>query len=647
MCGIFGWLGPEIDPSLAHRLRDDLQHRGPDDAGEWFDQAAGVWLGQRRLSILDLSPLGHQPMHSPCGRYVLTFNGEIYNYKELRRRLESAGHPFRGESDTEVVLMACAAWGCESAAQCFEGMFAFGLYDRAERVLWLARDPMGIKPLYYAHHGDRFAFSSELTSLPQLSWIDHSIDQDALFSYFRYSCVPAPASILSGVRKLASGTLLRFAQGEATSSSYWDLAKRATALRQGASKPMSLQEAADELEVRLRHSVRQHMQSDVPYGAFLSGGIDSSTVVALMQAESLRPVKTFSIGFSEGSHDESAHGRAVATHLGTDHHELILNADEIPDLVPMVANYFDEPFADNSSIPTYLVSRFARESVTVCLSGDGGDELFGGYPRYFWGKRIERLRHRLSPRGASIASRILRSVPRPLWDGVVNPALGNRFSGSEGLAYRVHRFADYLGCDRKNAYADTMSIWPNPAELLDYTPKYALGADALSYPDLSWADEMMLIDQSVYLQDDILTKVDRASMAVSLEARVPLLTHSLVEWAWQLDNSLKLSETGDRGKLVLREVLYRHVPKELVERPKQGFGMPVGKWLRRELRDWAEEMLSPGSLASSSLLDVDCVRTVWREHLAGQDRLSQLWTILMFQQWYHSQYSKMPELCAE
>ena len=388
MCGIFGWLGAGIDPDLAQRLRDRLQHRGPDDAGAWFDQDAGVWLGQRRLSILDLSPLGHQPMLSPCSRYVLSFNGEIYNYKELRLRLKSSGHSFRGESDTEVVLMACATWGVETAAKSFEGMFAFGLHDRAEHILWLARDPMGMKPLYYAHRGDRFAFSSELTSLLPLSWIDRSIDQDALFSYFRYSCIPAPASILRGVRKLASGALLRFAHSEATSSSYWNLAKRAASLRQGVNQRVSLPEAADELEVRLRHSVRQHMQADVPYGAFLSGGIDSSAVVALMQAESSRPVKTFSIGFSEASHDELAHARAIAHHLGTDHHELIVNSDEIPALVPMVAGFFGEPFADNSSIPTYLVSRFARESVTVCLSGDGGDELFGGYPRYFWAKRI-------------------------------------------------------------------------------------------------------------------------------------------------------------------------------------------------------------------------------------------------------------------
>jgi asparagine synthase (glutamine-hydrolysing) len=451
-------------------------------------------------------------------------------------------------------------------------MFAFGLYDQAERVLWLARDPMGIKPLFYAHHGNHFAFSSELTPLLSLPWIDRSINQDALFSYFRYSCIPSPASIMQGIKKLASGTILRFVKGEAISSPYWDLAKRATTLRQATNEIISLRDAADELEVLLRHSVRQHMQSDVPYGAFLSGGIDSSVLVALMQQESSRPVKTFSIGFSERSHDESAYARAIANHLGTDHHELILNSGEIPSLVPEVAGYFDEPFADNSAIPTYLVSRFARESVTVCLSGDGGDELFGGYPRYFWANRIEVLRERLSSGGSQFVANLIRNIPSAVWDRAVNPILGYRYSSSEGLAYRVQRFAAYLACDRNIAYAKTMSVWPNPEKLLGYQSKHLLGADSLNYPNMSWAEEMMLIDQGSYLQDDILTKVDRASMAVSLEARVPFLTHPLVEWSWQLAPSLKLADKGDRGKLVLRELLYRHVPKVLIERPKQGFG---------------------------------------------------------------------------
>jgi asparagine synthase (glutamine-hydrolysing) len=633
MCGIIGWLGPGIEPFLANTLRDGLRHRGPDDAGAWHDKEAGVWLGQRRLSILDLSPFGHQPMHSACGRYVITFNGEVYNYKELRRRLESIGHDFLGESDTEVVLMACAVWGVEYAAQSFEGMFAFGLYDRCERILWLARDHMGVKPLYYAHRGDRFAFSSELTTLVQLPWVERTIDQDALFSYFRYSCVPSPSSIMHGVRKLASGALLRFSQGTETIVPYWELAKRSVILRQGVNQNISLHEAANELEARLRRSVKQHMQSDVPYGAFLSGGIDSSTVVALMQAESSYPIKTFSIGFSEASHDESFHARAVAQHLGTNHHELILNSEEIPALVPNVADYFDEPFADNSSIPTYLVSRFARESVKVCLSGDGGDELFGGYPRYFWAKRIERIRRLLSTKGAFLCGRLLKSLPSEFLNGVLDPLSGYRYSSSEGLSYRVNRLATYLQVPRELAYQETMSTWRNPSNLLNYESLLKLGAEADLYPDMPWSEEMMLIDQQHYLQDDILTKVDRATMAVSLEARVPFLTRSLVEFSWQLPSLVKLGDRGDRGKLVLREVLYRHVPKELLERPKQGFGMPLGKWLRGPLRDWAESLLLPGDLNSCGL-NSKVVSDIWLEHQMGLDRQSMLWTVLMYRQWH-------------
>jgi len=629
MCGIIGWFGQGYDQGLASSMCLSLKHRGPDSWGEWHEN--DVWLAHRRLAILDLSPQGAQPMHSPCGRYVLSFNGEIYNYKDLRYELESQGYQFRGNSDSEVMLAACVVWGVKPSVKRFEGMFAFAIYDRDERSLYVARDPMGIKPLYYAQLGKQFAFSSELTPLLSLSWVDKSIDQDALSSYFRYLCVPSPASIINGVKKLQPGSLLWFKNGELKNESYWNIDMHSRVASEDVSR-MSLHEAADELEVRLKRSIKQHMQSDVPYGAFLSGGVDSSAVVALMQSESSRAVKTFSIGFSEKSHDESIHARAIAKHLGTDHHELIMKSDDLPGLVPKVAGFFDEPFADNSAIPTYLVSQFARKSVKVCLSGDGGDELFGGYPRYFWAQRIEKLRQRLSPRGSKVVSQLLRAIPRPFWDKVVNPAFKYKFSGSEGLAHRVDRFARYLGCDRTQAYAETMSIWSNPEYLLNYTPKIVLGADALNYPQLSWADEMMLIDQSTYLQNDILTKVDRASMAVSLEARVPLLTHSLVEWAWQLEDSLKLSKTGDHGKLILREVLYRYVPKKLIERPKQGFGMPVGKWLRGPLRDWAESLLNEKDLEDSGL-DFDLVKKVWDQHQSGEDHQAKIWTILMYRQW--------------
>jgi asparagine synthase (glutamine-hydrolysing) len=629
MCGIIGCLGDNIEPGLALSMSNMLRHRGPDSHGEWKE--GDVWLAHRRLAIIDLSNAGHQPMISPCGRYILTFNGEIYNYKSLREELRSEGCSFKSNSDTEVVLFACIKWGVKTAAKRFEGMFAFGLYDKSERTLCLVRDPMGIKPLYYSHSGSRFAFSSELSPLLKLSWLDSAIDEEALFYYFRYLCVPAPISIISGTKKLPSGSILTFKNARMNIATYWDLEKVSAHARQAAS-PISLSEATQELETKLTHSIQQHMQSDVPYGAFLSGGIDSSLIVALMQQVSNQPVKTFSIGFAEESHDESDAARNVATHLGTDHHEMILGAEDMIGLVPTVMDMFDEPFADNSSIPTYLVSKFAREKVTVCLSGDGGDELFGGYPRYFWAKRIEKIRKRLTPAGSKTLASLLHMVPSVFWDKLINPALGYRYSGSGGLAHRVERFGSYVGSNRQLAYANTMSVWNDPSQLLDFTPAQCRGPETHSYPNYLWSEEMMLIDQLNYLQDDILTKVDRASMAVSLETRVPLLTPTMVEWSWQLDSSLKLAERGDRGKLVLRELLDRYVPRELTDRPKQGFGMPIEKWLRGPLKDWAESLLQPSDLISSGLR-ADIVKKIWSEHQAGQNRQAMLWAVLMYRQW--------------
>jgi len=629
MCGIIGCLGDKIEPGLAQNMSNMLRHRGPDSHGEWRE--GDVWLAHRRLAIIDLSKTGHQPMVSPCGRYALTYNGEIYNYKLLRNELQSEGCTFNSSSDTEVALFACMKWGVETACKRFEGMFAFGFYDKVERTLCLARDPMGIKPLYYSHSGSRFAFFSELSPLLKLPWIDSSINEEGLFYYFRYLCVPAPISIINGAKKLPSGSILTFKNDKTTIFTYWDLEKVSAQARQ-AVQPISLSEATQELETKLTRSVQQHMQSDVPYGAFLSGGIDSSVIVALMQQASNHPVKTFSIGFKEQSHDESEAARKVASHLGTDHHEMILGAEDMIGLVPTVMDMFDEPFADNSSIPTYLVSKFARENVTVCLSGDGGDELFGGYPRYFWANRIEKIRKWLTPAGSKALASLLHPAPTVFWDKLVNPALGYRYSGSDGLARRVERFGAYVGSNRQLAYANTMSVWNNPSQLLDFTPTQTRGPETHSYPNYLWSEEMMLIDQLNYLQDDILTKVDRASMAVSLEARVPLLTHTMVEWSWQLDSSLKLAERGDRGKLVLRELLNKYVPSELIDRPKQGFGMPIEKWLRGPLKDWAESLLQPSDLTSSGLRS-DIVKKIWDEHQSGQNRQAMLWSVLMYRQW--------------
>lgn len=629
MCGIAGWLEDGIDIHRAEEMLKRLRHRGPDGVGQWSDEQA--WFGHRRLAVLDLTQEGRQPMLSASGRCVITYNGEVYNYLELRRELELNGVDFRGHSDTEVVLAACERWGIESAVTRLEGMFAFAFYDIPARVLWLVRDPLGIKPLYYAAREGGFAFASELQALAPLPWLDDAIDTSALYSYLRYLCVPAPATILRGARKLPPGGMLRLDADGIHLTRYWHAAERARTAR-GNLLEMNFSAAADELETRLRRSIRLHMQSDVPYGAFLSGGVDSSTVVALMQTESSRPVSTFSIGFKEASHDESRHARRVAAHLGTEHHELMLSVEDVPGLIPEVASCYDEPFADGSSVPTLLVSRFAREHVTVCLSGDGGDELFGGYPRYFWAGRIEKLRRRLTRPGTAWYAALLRSLPASVWDGLIDPLFGHRYGGSAGLSGRVRRFAAYLECPREQAYALTMSAWPQPEILTSGIADAALGPDADTYPDLSWAEEMMLIDQHNFLPDDILTKLDRASMAVSLEARVPLLTHSLLEWSWRVPMNYKLAEKGDEGKLLLKEVLYRHVPRSIMERPKQGFGMPMGAWLRGPLREWAESLLAKTGLETAGL-NYEPIAQAWREHLSGKDLLPRIWTVLMYLQW--------------
>jgi len=631
MCGIVGWLGRGIDPELALRMRDSLYHRGPDDSGYWQDAEANVWLGHRRLAILDLSEAGHQPMMSRSGRYVIVFNGEIFNYKELGRELEGLGERFTGHSDTEVMLAGIERWGVKRALARFVGMFAFGLWDRRERSLTLVRDRLGIKPLYYADADGRFAFSSELRALAPLPWLDSSIDQGALAEFLGFLCVPAPLSILRGARKLAPGTLLTWRDGEVRTECYWDLKEVAL---EGLANPleMDFREAVDELEERLRDAIALRMRSDVPYGAFLSGGVDSSVVAALMQQLSPEPVHTFTVGFPDASHDESGHARAVADHLGTRHHEAILEPHDVVGLVGEIAAIHDEPFADGSSVPTYLLSRFVRNHVTVALSGDGGDELFGGYPRYYWATRIERWRRRLGPIGSRLAAGALRSVPDWLVDGPVTRALARGYRGADGLGARVRRLGGYLGADADSVDREMTAAWADPASVMEAVPEAETDRDG-TWKALEWPERMMAEDQASYLPNDILTKVDRTSMAVSLEVRVPILDHRLVEWSWRVPRDYKFRDSGDRGKLLLREVLYRYVPSALIERPKMGFGMPMAQWLRGPLRTWAEDLLSESALAQSGLLKPDPVRRVWSEHLAGHNRLPQLWTVLMLQCW--------------
>ena len=624
MCGIAGLLAPgtRIDPSVLRSMTDALAHRGPDASGAWTDPEAGIGLGHRRLSILDLSPLGAQPMHSACGRYVMVYNGEVYNHRELRPELEAAGFAFKGSSDTETILAAMAHWGVVPALKRFVGMFAFALWDREERTLTLVRDRLGIKPLYYGRVGGDFVFGSELKALRAHPGFDNALDKDALALYFRHNYIPAPYSAFRDIAKLEPGSVLTLSgpDMEHPRVERWWSAEHAWL--QGDAHPFqgSEDEALDELERLLSDAVGLRLLSDVPLGAFLSGGTDSSTVVALMQAQSSRPVKTFSIGFPEERFNEAPHARAVAAHLGCDHTELILTPGDLLDVVPRIPHFWDEPFADSSQIPTYCVSRLARQSVTVSLSGDGGDELFAGYDRYFWAGRwrhVERLPRPLRRAAAALG----KALPEAAW----------RLAGPRGTRMRWR--LDGLGSGGfQEFYRYLLSHHKNPASLV---PGAREPETALSRPGPALSDRfrlMTLLDVQGYLPDDILTKVDRASMAVSLEARVPLLDHRVVEFAAGLPTGLKVRD--GQGKHLLRRLLSKHVPASLVERPKMGFGVPIEHWLGHELRDWSESLLDTRRLTEQGHLNVGEVRRMWREYLAGQSNWHYyLWDVLMFQAW--------------
>ncbi|WP_022663498.1 asparagine synthase (glutamine-hydrolyzing) [Paucidesulfovibrio longus] len=624
MCGIAGILGYEnaSGESLARSMTDRIPHRGPDDADAWADDDAGIALGHRRLSILDLSPLGRQPMHSACGRFVTVYNGEVYNFAEIKRELEPLGHAFKGGSDTEVILAAVRQWGLRKAVTRFVGMFAIALWDRQERSLSLVRDRLGIKPLFYGRVNGAFAFASELKPLKALPGFDNHVNREALSLYFRHNYIPAPYSIYSNIWKLEPGTILtlRAGQSEPELEQYWS-ARDVWISGAAAPFPGDAKQAADELERLLQDAVSLRMVADVPLGAFLSGGIDSSTVVALMQSLSSRPVKTFCIGFHEKGYNEAEHAKAVAAHLGTDHTELYLTPREMLDVVPLIPHFWDEPFSDSSQIPTYCVSKLARQNVTVSLSGDGGDELFAGYQRYFWMNGWNTLsRVPLAVRKGMRS--LLRRLPRGSFDllGSVGPKIRWRL--------------DMLGmADFSEFYRFFISHQKHPEDIV------LGGAEpptALTRPDnrldTDLFRQMMFWDLVSYLPDDILTKVDRASMAVSLEARVPLLDHRVVEFASRLPTAMNVR--GGQGKCVLRDVLYRYVPQNLVERPKVGFGVPIEHWLKNELRDWCESLIGERRLREEGYLDSKMVRRMWDEYLSGQANWHYyLWDVLMFQAW--------------
>lgn len=641
MCGFAGLLltggasGLDLDQTVA-RMTATLVHRGPDDVGQWTDPVAGIALGFRRLAIVDLSAHGHQPMRSASGRFMLAFNGEVYNHVALRHELEEAGFRFRGHSDTETVLAAFEHWGVRVAVGRFVGMFAMALWDVENRTLSLIRDRLGIKPLYFGRKGGSFLFGSELKALMAVPGFDRTIDEEAIAAYLRYRYIPAPRSIFRDVQKLLPGHILVIPAGDMGTGRvepYWSVAE---VMESGLADPVvgSDDEIDMEVERLLEDSVRLRLQADVPLGALLSGGIDSSLVVAVAQRVSPSSLKTFCIGFDDVEHNEAPHAAAVARHLGTVHTELTVTGEDALQLVPRLPVMFDEPLANASQIPTYLVCELARRDVTVALSGDGGDEIMAGYHRYLHGERlISRMNH--VPSGLRrLAAAGIGSVSSSGWDRTyraVSPLLPggarHRLAGQKAT-----KFGNLLkGASEAEMYRSLLSAWQEPERFLRGSAPGASPIDAAleRFAGLPLLERMMATDQVTYLPDDLLAKVDRASMAIGLELRVPLLDHRLVEFGWRLPRTQKIRD--GHGKQVLRRILFRHVPKELVERPKTGFTVPVSAWLNGPLREWAADLLSGDS---GDLLSRDAVLGAWGAFRKGEHHLADgLWTILQLIAW--------------
>ena len=655
MCGIAGILTSSLSPDLVQSMARALAHRGPDDEGIWTDAQAGVGLANRRLAIIDLSPAGHQPILSSDGRFVLTFNGEIYNHRDIRAELEASGGVpeggWRGHSDTEVLLEAISLWGLKPALERCVGQFAFGLWDRKERRLSLVRDRFGEKPLYYGWVGSDFVFASELKALRLHPNFAGAIDRRALRLFASRTYIPAPLSIYRGIYKLQPGCVLEISldaeplsdapvAGHASNglslSRYWSYRD---VLRAGLDDPIDdEQQGLGELEKLLARAVEIQSLADVPVGAFLSGGIDSSTVVALYQKYSRQPVRTFTIGFAEQAFNEADYARAVAKHFGTEHHERVVTPREARDLIPKLPQIYDEPFADSSQIPTHLVSRFAREQVTVALSGDGGDELFGGYNRYFGTARMwSRLKMLPAPvRAAAAASGGL--LPAAAWDRLGKAVSGKELPPYFGVKVRKSLRTVAAARDLEQLFASFIDEWgEDGSPVLDAEAGSDLGAFDLEVaegaPD---ALRMMYCDATSYLPDDILCKVDRASMAVGLEAHAPYLDHRVAAFAARIPLSMNIR--GNRGKLMLKKLLFREAPPELFDRPKSGFAIPVGEWIKGPLRNWAEDLLDPTAMRADGWLDPHAVSSRWQDHVSSKrDSTAALWAVLMFQAWLREQ----------
>ncbi|WP_210546244.1 asparagine synthase (glutamine-hydrolyzing) [Rhodoferax sp. PAMC 29310] len=654
MCGFVGFLGGLAtqgqlgDESMLTRMADTIANRGPDDAGFWSDGEQRVGFGHRRLAIVDLSPAGHQPMASGSGRYVIAFNGEIYNHLDCRAALAAAGKEvsWRGHSDTESLLAGFDAWGIQGTVERCVGMFAFAVWDKQTRTLTLGRDRLGEKPLYYGWQGQgknaTFLFGSELKALKSHPAFTAGIDRNALCLLMRHNYIPAPYSIYQGIAKLEPGCLLTVSllQPIPVVARYWSAAEVAVA---GCATPFAgtPAQAVDALEVLLKSAVQQQMMADVPLGAFLSGGVDSSTVVALMQAQSSRPVKTFTIGFNEAGYNEAVHAKAVAKHLGTEHTELYVSPQQALDVIPRLPTLYCEPFSDSSQIPTFLVSQLARQQVTVSLSGDAGDELFCGYGRYLQANRLWQTLRPFPTATRRLAARGLTALSPARWNALLGPVQGF-FPGSlrqANLGDKLHKGAAVLAAADVDAlYLRLVSHWDDPASVVigGKEPPTLLTGNAPQLAGLNEIQRMMALDTLTYLPDDILVKVDRAAMGNSLEGRVPFLDHRVVEFAWSLPQSMKLRDGV--GKWVLREVLYRHVPKALIERPKMGFAVPIGDWLRGPLKEWAAALLDESRLQKEGFFHPKPVRQKWEEHLSGvRNWQGHLWDVLMFQAWLEQQ----------
>ena len=650
MCGIAGFITKVDTNSLVEKQRTlanmchAIRHRGPDNDGSWSDVKAGVWLGHQRLSVIDLSQAGNQPMQSPRGRYVIIFNGEIYNHLSLRQTLEAEGNApsWCGHSDTETLLAGFEIWGIQRTVERAVGMFAFAVWDRKNSTLTLGRDRFGEKPLYYGWqgHGDSavFLFGSELKALQKHPAFKKNINRGALSLQLRHNCIPAPYSIYEGISKLLPGSLLSVSRQKPEPKVwvYWsvvDVAKSGIAnVFSGSDK-----QAIDKLELLLKDAVSKQMMADVPLGAFLSGGVDSSTIVALMQAQSDRSVKTFSIGFNEEGYDEAKHAKVVAKHLDTDHTELYVTAEQARSVIPLLANLYDEPFSDCSQIPTFLVSKLAKQHVSVSLSGDAGDELFCGYNRY---QVAANLWHKLAMVPVPLRKLVakgLTSISPNSWNSLATSIsrVKSRSTQLSNLGGKIHKGAGVLSSQSAHdLYLGLVSHWDDVETVVikgQEPPTFLTG----NLPNLSELDDvqrMMVLDMITYLTDDILTKVDRAAMGVSLETRTPFLDHRIVDFAWRLPQTMKIR--NGKSKWALRQVLYRHVPKALIERPKMGFGVPIDSWLRGPLRDWAEDLLGEARLKHEGFLNYVPIRKKWAEHLSGRRNWQyQLWDVLMFQAW--------------